>query len=106
MLKETSYPVIDGQVKKVEVITYSNGLKSRRLYERATDVVPFEVKWLKRARKPRTTSFGIICKLAKHAVASAIGDDIRQEVANVFNYKDMLYSEVNWHLNLRLGLSS
>lgn len=101
MTKTTSYPVIAGQIRKVEVISYSNGQISQRTYEKVTDVVPFDVVWLKKNKKASNHSFCIMFKLAKHAVAGAIATDIRQEVTHVLNYRDMMYTELMWLLNLR-----
>ena len=42
-----STSVIDGQLKRVETVNYSNGSIAKRIYDQPQDSVPFEVTWVK-----------------------------------------------------------
>ncbi len=97
MTSVLSYPTKDGHTKKVETITYSNGMKSQRTYEKVTDVVPFDVIWLTPKIKPLRprvkTSFRVLMQLAKHA--ANYKEDKNQP------YDHRVYVEVMYFFQLR-----
>jgi hypothetical protein len=47
MTSAFSTQVIEGQLKKVETINYSNGAIAQRVYEQPQDAIPMEVHWVK-----------------------------------------------------------
>lgn len=46
MISQITMEIIDGARKKVQTIQYSNGLKTRRVFNRVGDVVPATVEIL------------------------------------------------------------
>lgn len=42
-----THKVINGQLKKVQELTYNNGIMSRRIFDKPDDVVPSTVIWVK-----------------------------------------------------------
>lgn len=46
MVSVIAMEVIDGVAKKVQRITYNNGLKVRRIYNKVGDIVPAKVEFL------------------------------------------------------------
>lgn len=55
MVSTFSYPVVDGLVRKVQHITYSNGVQTERHFNKVTDTVPFDVIWVKPRMRTRKT---------------------------------------------------
>lgn len=48
MVKTSSnIQAINGQLKRVETVNYSNGSIAKRIYNQPQDVIPFEVTWVK-----------------------------------------------------------
>lgn len=97
MTSVLTYPVKDGITQKVETITYSNGVKTQRIYNKVTDVVPFDVIWLTPKIKPLRprvkTTFSILAKLAKHAANYKYDKD--------HPYDHRVYVEVLYFFKLR-----
>lgn len=42
-----SNQVINGQLRQVQTLQYSNGITSRRIFEKPGDSIPMEVIWVK-----------------------------------------------------------
>lgn len=47
MQSSFSNQVINGQLRQVQILNYSNGITSRRVFENPGDAIPMEVTWVK-----------------------------------------------------------
>jgi len=46
----TTMEAINGKVRKVQTLTYNDGMISKRIFKRPTDVVPFDIVWVRQAQ--------------------------------------------------------
>lgn len=54
----TSTETIGGKIRKVQTLTYNDGMISKRIFKRVTDIVPFDIIWVKKAQAvPRQLVF-------------------------------------------------
>jgi hypothetical protein len=52
MVSTFSNQLIEGQLRQVQMITYSNGIVSKRIFENPGDTLPMDVIWVKPDVKP------------------------------------------------------
>lgn len=74
MVSTFSNQIIEGHLRQVQNITYSNGIVSKRIFENPGDKIPMDVVWVKPDVKPIKASDVIESKLYNRCFKSLHGE--------------------------------